>query len=163
LLPATDEAFESATFEPSTFLSEAGNWEKHSGLSSFAAQIVGVDLCCSRIQDLTRLEINSDPDDWTGNTWAQAVKIESLLSGIFPVPQQHAIPPGKLSPSNVFLNMGQSATIIMAHRIAAFQSKHSPLSHDFVLKGASKTMEAANTIVRLMKMTSHWNVHMVSL
>ena len=144
------------------FLSDAAHYNNHHLLSTFAAQVAGVDMCCARIQDLTRLEISSAPDDWTGNTWAKSMKIESLLKGILPIPQHLAIPPGKLNPGNVFLNMGQSATIIMAHRIAKFQAAQAPLSSETILQGTQRCQEAAATIVRLMKMTSHWDIHMVS-
>ena len=144
------------------FLSDVLNYNNHHLLSSFAAQVAGVDMCCSRIQDLTRLEISSAPDDWTGNTWAKSMKIESLLTGMFPVPQQLTIPPGKLTPANVFLNMGQSSTVIMAHRIAKFQAIQAPLSADTIMQGNQRCQEAAATIVRLMKMTSHWDIHMVN-
>lgn len=90
------------------------------------------------------------------------MQMESLLSGIFPIPQQLTIPPAKLTPDNVMLNMGQSSTIIMTHRIAHFQAQANPLSAEFTRKGHEKCQDAAATIVRLMKMTSHWNVHMVS-
>jgi hypothetical protein len=146
------------------FLSEAAaSPSGHRLLSSFAAQIVGVDMCCTRIQDLTRLDASTAPSDWTGNMWAKCSKIESLLSAIFHVPQHLSIPPAKLDPSNVFLSMGQAATIITVHRVAKFQAGKCPLSAESLEQSRIRCLEAATTIVRMMKLTSHWDLHIVSL
>jgi len=144
------------------FLSEAANWEKHHLLSNFAAQVVGVDLCHERVQSLNRLEMTSSPEDWKGDSWSMYMQIETLLKGVHPIPQQLTIPPAKLTPSNVILNMAQAATIIMTHRIARFHLQLSPLSQDMMEIGDDMCKESAVVVLRLMKMTSHWDIHMVS-
>lgn len=161
LLPVTDEAYQSSTYESSMFLSEAARWEKHHLLSNFAAQVVGIDLCHSRIQGLNRLEMQSSPEDWMGDSYAQCIQIENLLAGIYPIPKQLTIPPAKLTPRNVMLNMAQAATIIMTHKLARFHLQSSPLSEPMLKVGVEKCQESASTILRLMKMTVHWNIHMV--
>lgn len=163
LLPVSDEAYQSSVYESSMFLSEAAKWEKHQSLSNFAAQIVGADLCHERVQGLNRLEMNSNPEDWMGDSWSMFMQIENLLKGLYPIPQQLTIPPAKLTPSNVILNMAQAATIIMTHRIARFHLQLSPMSQDMLKIGDEMCVESAAMVLRLMKMTSHWDINMVSI
>ena len=98
---------------------------------------------------------------WTGNVWARTHKIEALVNGLVEVPQQLVIPPGKLDPSNVFLNMGHAATIIAVHRVASFQAGKSPLTNEIMQRSQAQCYEAAATIFNMMKLTSHWEVHIV--
>jgi len=82
---------------------------------------------------------------------------------MFRVPQHLLIPNSKLDASSVFLNMGAAASTICVHRFAKFQAGGDAVDAEVMQQSRIKCLEAASTILQLMKMTSHWDLNSVRI
>lgn len=131
-------------------------------LPTFASQIVGVSICFSRVQELQRLELKESMDTPNGTTKPTSVKIGKILGDIFGSPPHPDTLPEPLDPSNVFLRMGHGAIMIILHRVAKAQASNVDFPSEVVNRSQVHCDEAAAAILRTMKLTSHWNVHIVS-
>ncbi|KAH9208250.1 fungal-specific transcription factor domain-containing protein [Leptodontidium sp. 2 PMI_412] len=158
-LPVSNEAYENSTELVTMFLSDSKNAQDAYSLSSFAATILSVECCYSRIQELQRLEPLMGPTALHSDIWTRVSQIESLLESTFHIPPHLSVPPGKLDPSTIFANMGSRAANIVVHQVAMIQAGN-VLSVECLQRSGAQCMEAANAIAQLMKLTSHWDLHM---
>jgi hypothetical protein len=131
-------------------------------LSAFAAQVVIVSLSASSLQDLLRFDPDTNSADSIGSIWFKSSRLSNALATMFRVPQHLSIPTAKLDPTIVFLNMGAAASTICVHRFAKFQAGGDVVAGEVMQQSKIKCLEAASTILQLMKMTSHWDLNSVS-
>ncbi len=82
MLPVSNDSFEKSKKERCLFLSDALTTQSSKDLSPFAAQIVIISLCGSKLAELQRYDPTATPVDSAGSIWllllARSLFIEQL-------------------------------------------------------------------------------------
>ena len=144
------------------FLSDALTTQSSKDLSSFAAQIVIVSLCGSKLAELQRYDPTAAPLDSAGSIWFTPQRLGGALTTEFRVPEHLSVPRAPLDPSTAFLNMSAFACTISVHRAARAQLGQDSVSEAILSQSRKRCVEAASKIVMIMKVTSHWDILSVS-
>ncbi|KAE9367768.1 hypothetical protein N431DRAFT_494689 [Stipitochalara longipes BDJ] len=158
LLPVSNASFENSKKERCLFLSDALTTQSSKDLSPFAAQIVIISLCGSKLAELQRYDPNATPIESAGSIWLQPQRLGSALTTEFRVPEHLCVPPAPLDPTTAFLNMSAFACTISVHRAARAQLGQDPVSEPILSQSRKQCLEAASKIVMIMKATSHWDI-----
>jgi hypothetical protein len=162
LLPVSNAAFENSTKERCLFLSDALTTQTSKDLSAFAAQIVIVSLCGSKLAELQRYDPTAAPLESAGSIWLQPQRLGGALTTEFRVPEHLSIPFAPLDPTTAFLNMSAFGCTISVHRAARAQLGQDSVSEVILTQSRKRCVEAASKIVMIMKVTSHWDILSVS-
>ncbi|KAH8783527.1 fungal-specific transcription factor domain-containing protein [Hyaloscypha sp. PMI_1271] len=158
LLPVSNAAFENSTKERCLFLSDALTTQTSNDLSAFAAQIVIVSLCGSKLAELQRYDPTAAPLESAGSIWLQPQRLGGALTTEFRVPEHLSVPFTPLDPITAFLNMSAFGCTISVHRAARAQLGQDSVSEVILTQSRKLCVEAASKIVMIMKVTSHWNI-----
>jgi hypothetical protein len=162
LLPVSHASFENSTKERSLFLSDALTTQSSKDLSPFAAQIVIISLCGSKLAELQRYDPNAAPIDSAETIWLKPQRLGGALTTEFRVPEHLSVPFAHLDPTTAYLNMSAFACTISVHRAARAQLGQDSVSEVALSQSRKRCVEAASKIVMIMKVTSHWDILSVS-
>ncbi len=162
LLPASNTSFENSTKERCLFLSDALTTRSTKDLSPFAAQIVLVSLCGSKLAELQRYDPSEAPVQSAESIWLKPQRLGGALTTEFLVPEHLSIPFVLMDPTTAFLNMSAFAGTISVHRAARAQLDQDAISETMLFQSRKQCLDAASKIVMVMKVTSHWDVCSVS-
>ena len=144
------------------FLSDALTTQRSKDLSPFAAQIVIISLCGSKLAELQRYDPSATPIESAGSIWLQPQRLGTALTTEFRVPEHLCVPLAPLDPTTAFLNMSAFACTIAVHRSARAQLGQDSVSEPLLSQSRKRCLEAASNIVMVMKVTSHWDILSVS-
>lgn len=161
-LPITNGAFLNATAERRLFLSEAIAALETQDISPFACQVILSSLCGNKLSELQRFDPSVTPSVPTGNAWLKPQRLNDPLTTVFCVPQHLASRPSQLNPTSVFLDVFAAAATICVHRAALFQVRDDPVSAEMISQSNKQCLEVAFGVFRLMEMTCHWDLRVVS-
>jgi len=161
-LPVSNEAFANSVSEPRLFLSQAKSAQEPENISTFACQVVLSSLCGNKLSELQRFDPNVPATQPLGNAWLKPQRLNDPLTTIFCVPQYLTSRPSQLNPASVFLNIFAAATTICVHRAAQSQVREDPVSAEMIAQSRKQCLEVSMSIFRLMEMTCHWDLRVVS-
>ncbi len=151
-----------ATAERRLFLSEAIAALETQDISPFACQVILSSLCGNKLSELQRFDPSVTPSVPTGNAWLKPQRLNDPLTTVFCVPQHLASRPSQLNPTSVFLDVFAAAATICVHRAALFQVRDDPVSAEMISQSNKQCLEVAFGVFRLMEMTCHWDLRVVS-
>ncbi len=155
-LPASEEAFHTGNKEETTTLQDVFSGTPY---SAFAGAVVVCYIFNLMGKHVQRLKANDHPESYEyGEYWKRHRELDNTLSTAFIfIPERFRLPKHMRNPVSVHRNLNLHASVITLH-IAAYDmaDKHNLPDH---VKQSSQTrmLAAANEIVHIMKMTSHYN------
>lgn len=114
------------------------------------------------MSELQRFDPNVPATQPLGNAWLKPQRLNDPLTTIFCVPQYLTSRPSQLSPASVFLDIFAAATTICVHRSAQSQVREDPVSAEIISQSRKQCLEVAFNVFRLMEMTCHWDLRVVS-
>ncbi|CAD0097031.1 unnamed protein product [Aureobasidium vineae] len=155
-LPASDEAFDAGTPEPSISLKEALTPGGADSLSSFGSVGVISALFGRNLLHLHRNTPDQNDGDINGIFWKRHRQMDGIiLSLLLGLPESLRLPLAVSDPKVVFMNMCIHTSVICLHQAAIFKVEKYQLPSKLATESKMRCLTAAAEISSLMKMSSH--------
>ncbi|KAH0293230.1 hypothetical protein KCU62_g1426, partial [Aureobasidium sp. EXF-3399] len=155
-LPASDEAYDSGTPEPSVSLKEALTPGGAEGLSSLGSVGVISALFGRNLLHLHRNTDDQNDGDINGIFWKRHRQMDGIiLSLLLGLPESLRLPLSVSDPKVVFMNMCVHTSVICLHQAAIFKVEKHQLPAKLATESKMRCLTAAAEISSLMKMSSH--------
>ncbi|KAI4720324.1 hypothetical protein E4T48_03504 [Aureobasidium sp. EXF-10727] len=155
-LPASDEAFDAGTPEPSVSLKEALTPGGADSLSSFGSVGVISALFGRNLLHLHRNAPDQNDGDINGVFWKRHRQMDgTILSLLLGLPESLRLPLAVSDPKVVFMNMCIHTSVICLHQAAIFKVEKYQLPSKLATESKMRCLTAAAEISSLMKMSSH--------
>lgn len=103
---------------------------------------------------------NDHPEDFLdGEFWKRHRKMDNVLSNTFMfLPERLRLPAGLHDPNIVFLNMNIHASTICLHQAAILKAEKHGLDPRIGKQSQARCRVAAQEIVNIMRLISHFNI-----
>ncbi|KAG9693104.1 hypothetical protein KCU77_g3915, partial [Aureobasidium melanogenum] len=155
-LPASDEAFDAGSPEPSVSLKDALTPGGADGLSSMGAVGVISALFGRNLLHLHRHTPDQNDGDINGVFWKRHRQMDgTILSLLLGLPESLRLPLAVSDPKVVFMNMCIHTSVICLHQAAIFKVEKHQLPAKLATESKMRCLTAAAEISSLMKMSSH--------
>jgi len=164
-LPSTEEAFENGVQQPMVTLAEALTPNGAGKVSTFGGIILSATLFGHNFRHLHKTGPNERPEDLdNGDFWKRHRKMDNVLSATFMFFPDHLRLPAGLRDSNIpLIHMNIHASTICLHQAAILTAEKHQLPIEFRRQCRNRSYGAAEEIVSIMRMISHFDVRFVSL
>jgi hypothetical protein len=108
---------------------------------------------------------NEHPEDFlNGEFWQRHRKMDNVLSNTFMfLPERLRLPAGIHDPNIVYLNMNIHASAICLHQAAILRAEKHDLDSKIIRHSQARCRVAAQEIVNIMRLISHFDVAEVSI
>lgn len=149
--------------QSSISLADALSPEGASNVSPFGGIILSATLFGHNFQHLHKVGVNERPQDVVnGEFWKRHRKMDNVLSNTFMFLPDHLRLPAGLRDSNIpLIHMNIHASVICLHQAAILTAEKHKLSLDLRRQCRDRSYMAAEEIVNIMKMISHFDVALV--
>lgn len=150
-LPASNEAYQFSTEQPTLPLSQAIALGSGHILSPLAAIAVVFSLCSSSLRDLQQLDANSIHKLFATSDWLKRDTLCKSLATVFCVPSYLALTKDNLEANLLYLNVIVHCATIQVHRMAQklARTSPSPLAVRFIQESTGQCLKAASAIFEL--------------
>jgi hypothetical protein len=151
--------------EVSITLSEAMTAAGAARVSPFAAVVLMACLFGHNWMHLHRPGPNDHPEDFLeGEFWKRHRRMDNVLSNTFMfLPERLRLPAGLRDQNVVYLNMNIHASTICLHQAAILKAEKHGLDSRIIKQSQARCRVAAQEIVNIMRLISHFNIVEVSI
>jgi hypothetical protein len=129
-------------------------------VSAFAGVVLIANLFGHNWLHLHRPGPGDHPEDYgEGEFWKRHRKMDNVLSNTFMfLPERLRLPAGLNDPNIVYLNMNIHASTICLHQAAILKAEKHGLDPRIIKHSQTRCRIAAQEIVNIMRLISHFNV-----
>ena len=163
-LPASEQAYQSSTPEPTQSLVASMTPQGASSISSFAGVVFMAHFFGRNLNHLHRPGPDEREHDLQGEFWKRHRNLDNiLLHKSLSLPSHLRLPSAIRDSNAIFINMAIHTSTICLHQAAIFKAERNNLQSSLIEQSLNRCSLAATEITNILKLISHLDTGSVRL